>query len=80
MDYLVEADEDEPLFLLRFPKGKCNFLRRFFTSSSTSEESVDGGVSVPIFLSPPATVFTGTDSLLDVELDVVDSCNQGHSI
>ena len=62
----------DALFLFFFPKGKCSFRLRFFTSSSTTDESVDGGVSAPARTTTGAAS-TGADSLLDVELEVVDN-------
>lgn len=74
-------DGGVPLFFDRLPKGKWSFRFRFLTSSSTMDESVDGGVSAIArpngsTAEPPATVPPTTaaeDSLLDVEVEVVDS-------
>lgn len=76
-----------PLFSLflfdRFPKGKWSFLFRFFTSSSTTDESVEGGVSPPVFpvtavtVDPVPVPMRLADSVLDVDVEVVDNWEGG---
>lgn len=49
---------------------------RFLTSSSTIDESVDGGVSAALvrtIAAAAALAMAVVDSLLDVEVEVVDS-------